>query len=208
MDTTQAYCCDFTIASEDAKFGQAGPKVSSPADGFFVPYLTKVVGAKKAREMWMLCRRYTAAEALDMGLVNKVVPLEELGRRGRRLGRGAAREEPRVHRDPQGRVRPGDGRLLRDGRHLESVLPRLVRHARRQRRGQRVHPEAPAALWDLREREAESARSFSTSTSSTDLTDDPLTPTERGGCFDPREVISSRYHLKGMDNHLAGHPHP
>lgn len=73
-----AYCCDFTIASEDAKFGQAGPKVSSPADGFFVPYLTKVVGAKKAREMWMLCRRYTAAEALDMGLVNKVVPLEEL----------------------------------------------------------------------------------------------------------------------------------
>ncbi len=73
-----AYCCDFTIASEDAKFGQAGPKVSSPADGFFVPYLTKVVGAKKAREMWMLCRRYTAAEALEMGLVNKVVPLEEL----------------------------------------------------------------------------------------------------------------------------------
>lgn len=73
-----AYCCDFTIASEDAKFGQAGPKVSSPADGFFVPYLTKVIGAKKAREMWMLCRRYTAAEALDMGLVNKVVPLDEL----------------------------------------------------------------------------------------------------------------------------------
>jgi naphthoate synthase/2-ketocyclohexanecarboxyl-CoA hydrolase len=69
-----AYCCDFTIASDDAKFGQAGPRVSSPADGFFVPYLTKVVGAKKAREMWMLCRRYTAAEALDMGLVNKVVP--------------------------------------------------------------------------------------------------------------------------------------
>jgi naphthoate synthase/2-ketocyclohexanecarboxyl-CoA hydrolase len=73
-----AYCCDFTIASEDAKFGQAGPKVSSPADGFFVPYLTKVVGAKKAREMWMLCRRYTADEALAMGLVNEVVPLEEL----------------------------------------------------------------------------------------------------------------------------------
>jgi naphthoate synthase/2-ketocyclohexanecarboxyl-CoA hydrolase len=73
-----AYCCDFTIASEDAKFGQAGPKVSSPADGFFVPYLAKVVGAKKAREMWMLCRRYTAAQALDMGLVNQVVPLEEL----------------------------------------------------------------------------------------------------------------------------------
>ena len=73
-----AYCCDFTIAADTAKFGQAGPKVSSPADGFFVPYLTKVVGAKKAREMWMLCRRYSAEEALQMGLVNKVVPLDEL----------------------------------------------------------------------------------------------------------------------------------
>ncbi|MFQ5477433.1 MAG: enoyl-CoA hydratase-related protein [Candidatus Binatia bacterium] len=73
-----AYCCDFTIASNDAKFGQAGPKVSSPADGFFVPYLTKVVGAKKAREMWMLCRRYSAEQALEMGLVNTVVPRDRL----------------------------------------------------------------------------------------------------------------------------------
>jgi naphthoate synthase/2-ketocyclohexanecarboxyl-CoA hydrolase len=73
-----AYCCDFTLAADTAKFGQAGPKVSSPADGFFVPYLTKVVGAKKAREMWMLCRRYSAEEALDMGLVNAVFPLDEI----------------------------------------------------------------------------------------------------------------------------------
>ncbi|RLQ21081.1 1,4-dihydroxy-6-naphthoate synthase [Seongchinamella sediminis] len=73
-----AYCCDFTIAADNAIFGQAGPKVSSPADGFFVPYLTKVVGAKKAREMWMLCRKYPADEALQMGLVNTVVPLEQL----------------------------------------------------------------------------------------------------------------------------------
>jgi 1,4-dihydroxy-2-naphthoyl-CoA synthase len=73
-----AYCCDFTIAADTAKFGQAGPKVSSPADGFFVPYLTKVVGAKKAREMWMLCRRYSADQALQMGLVNTVVPVDAL----------------------------------------------------------------------------------------------------------------------------------
>jgi naphthoate synthase/2-ketocyclohexanecarboxyl-CoA hydrolase len=73
-----AYCCDFTIAAEDAVFGQAGPKVGSPADGFFVPYLTKVVGAKKAREMWMLCRRYSAEQALAMGLVNAVVPRSRL----------------------------------------------------------------------------------------------------------------------------------
>ncbi len=73
-----AYCCDFTLAADTAKFGQAGPKVSSPADGFFVPYLTKVVGAKKAREMWMLCRRYSAEQAMEMGLVNEVVPRAEL----------------------------------------------------------------------------------------------------------------------------------
>lgn len=73
-----AYCCDFTIAADDAIFGQAGPKVSSPADGFFVPYLTKVVGAKKARELWMMCRRYTALECEQMGLVNTVVPRERL----------------------------------------------------------------------------------------------------------------------------------
>ncbi len=73
-----AYCCDFTVAADNAVFGQAGPRVSSPADGFFVPYLTKVVGAKKAREMWMLCRKYKAQEALSMGLVNVVVPLNDL----------------------------------------------------------------------------------------------------------------------------------
>lgn len=73
-----AYCCDFTIAAENAIFGQSGPRVSSPADGYFVPYLVRVVGAKKAREMWMLCRRYTAHEALQMGLVNAVVPLARL----------------------------------------------------------------------------------------------------------------------------------
>ncbi len=73
-----AYCCDFTIASDTAIFGQAGPRVSSPADGFFVPYLTRVVGAKRAREMWMLCRRYTALEAYRMGLVNTVVPADRL----------------------------------------------------------------------------------------------------------------------------------
>ena len=73
-----AYCCDFTLAADTAVFGQAGPKVSSPADGFFVPYLANVIGAKKAREMWMLCRRYTALEAEDMGLVNRVVPLDRL----------------------------------------------------------------------------------------------------------------------------------
>ncbi len=73
-----AYCCDFTIAAENAVFGQNGPRVASPADGYLVAYLTRVVGAKKAREMWMLCRRYDARQALEMGLVNVVVPLDKV----------------------------------------------------------------------------------------------------------------------------------
>ena len=73
-----AYFCDFTIAAEHAIFGQNGPRVGSPANGAVVSYLVRVIGAKKAREMWMLCRRYTAREALEMGLVNAVVPYERL----------------------------------------------------------------------------------------------------------------------------------
>ncbi len=73
-----AYECDFTIAAENAIFGQNGPRVASPADGYIVRYLVSVVGAKKAREMWMLCRRYNAQQALQMGLVNTVVPLDAI----------------------------------------------------------------------------------------------------------------------------------
>jgi 2-ketocyclohexanecarboxyl-CoA hydrolase len=73
-----AYFCDFTIASEKATFAQVGPRVGSPASGHWVSYLTHVVGAKKAKEIWMLCRRYSAQEALEMGLVNAVVPHAQL----------------------------------------------------------------------------------------------------------------------------------
>ena len=73
-----ATVCDLTIASERAVFGQVGPKVGSVDPGYGTAYLARVVGEKKAREMWMLCRRYTAAEALAMGLVNAVVPHDQL----------------------------------------------------------------------------------------------------------------------------------
>ncbi len=73
-----ATLCDFTIASERAIFGQVGPKVGSVDPGFGTAYLARVVGEKKAREMWYLCRRYSAAEALAMGLVNTVVPHDHL----------------------------------------------------------------------------------------------------------------------------------
>ena len=70
--------CDLSIASENAKLGQAGPMVGSYDAGFGAAYLTRVVGEKKAKEIWYLCRRYTAQEAMEMGLVNTVVPLEKL----------------------------------------------------------------------------------------------------------------------------------
>jgi len=70
--------CDLSIASDTARFGQTGPKVGSFDAGFGSSYLARHVGQKKAREIWFLCEQYTAAEALEMGLVNKVVPLDEL----------------------------------------------------------------------------------------------------------------------------------
>jgi 2-ketocyclohexanecarboxyl-CoA hydrolase len=73
-----AVLCDLTIASDGAIFGQIGPKVGSVDPGFGTAYLARVVGEKKAREMWFLCRRYTAQDALAMGLVNAVVPDDQL----------------------------------------------------------------------------------------------------------------------------------
>ena len=70
--------CDLTIAAENARFGQTGPKVGSFDGGFGASYLARIVGQKKAREIWFLCDQYNAQEALEMGLVNKVVPLAEL----------------------------------------------------------------------------------------------------------------------------------
>jgi naphthoate synthase len=70
--------CDLTIAADNAVFGQTGPKVGSFDGGFGASYLASIVGQKKAREIWYLCRQYNATEALEMGLVNKVVPYELL----------------------------------------------------------------------------------------------------------------------------------
>src|SRR6187402_1014651 len=70
--------CDLTIAAENARFGQTGPKVGSFDGGFGASYLSRIIGQKKAREIWFLCRQYDAKQALEMGLVNTVVPLERL----------------------------------------------------------------------------------------------------------------------------------
>jgi naphthoate synthase len=70
--------CDLTIAADNARFGQTGPKVGSFDGGFGAGLLANIVGPKKAKEIWFLCRQYSAEEALEMGLVNRVVPLEGL----------------------------------------------------------------------------------------------------------------------------------
>jgi naphthoate synthase len=74
--------CDLTIAAENARFGQTGPRVGSFDGGFGASYLARIVGQKKAREIWFLCRQYDAQQALDMGLVNEVVPLDALEETG------------------------------------------------------------------------------------------------------------------------------
>ena len=73
-----ATICDLTVAAENAIFGQVGPKMGSVDPGFGTAYLARIVGEKKAREIWYLCRRYSAQEALEMGLCNKVVPDDRL----------------------------------------------------------------------------------------------------------------------------------
>lgn len=86
--------CDLTLAADNAVFGQTGPKVGSFDGGFGSGYLARIVGQKKAREIWYLCRRYDAREALDMGLVNKVVPVEELEAEGRRWAKEILAKSP------------------------------------------------------------------------------------------------------------------
>jgi naphthoate synthase len=86
--------CDLTIAADNAVFGQTGPKVGSFDGGFGASYLASIVGQKKAREIWYLCRQYSAGEALDMGLVNKVVPVDELEEEGWRWAREILDKSP------------------------------------------------------------------------------------------------------------------
>lgn len=86
--------CDLSIAADNARFGQTGPRVGSFDGGFGAGYLARVVGQRKAREIWFLCRQYGAAEALEMGLVNAVVPLDRLQQEGVRWAREVLQHSP------------------------------------------------------------------------------------------------------------------
>ena len=86
--------CDLSLAADNAVFGQTGPKVGSFDGGFGAGYLARLVGQRKAREIWFLCRRYGAEEALRMGLVNDVVPLDQLQAEGVRMAREVLQHSP------------------------------------------------------------------------------------------------------------------
>ena len=86
--------CDLSLAAENARFGQTGPRVGSFDGGFGAGYLARLVGQRKAREIWFLCRQYGADEALAMGLVNAVVPLEQLEAEGVRWAREVLQHSP------------------------------------------------------------------------------------------------------------------
>jgi naphthoate synthase len=86
--------CDLSLAADNAVFGQTGPRVGSFDGGFGAGYLARLVGQRKAREIWFLCRQYSAAEALEMGLVNAVVPLAELEAEGVRWAREVLTHSP------------------------------------------------------------------------------------------------------------------
>ena len=86
--------CDLSIAAENAVFGQTGPKVGSFDGGFGSSYLARVVGQRKAREIWFLCRQYGAQEALQMGLVNAVVPVDVLEAEGVRWASEVMKNSP------------------------------------------------------------------------------------------------------------------
>ena len=86
--------CDLTIAADNAIFGQTGPKVGSFDGGFGSSYLARIVGQKKAREIWFICRQYNSEQALEMGLVNTVVPLEQLETEGVQWAREILEKSP------------------------------------------------------------------------------------------------------------------
>ena len=131
--------CDFTIASERAVFGQVGPGCGPVDLGYGTAFLARVVGEKKAREIWYLCRRYCAAEALAMGLVNAVVPPEQLDAEVRKWCDEISGEEP--HRD----------------RHRQAVL---LTWTRRTRRASRAWACTPGSSTYDTEESREGVRAF------------------------------------------------
>ena len=138
--------CDLAIAGDNAIFGQVGPQVGSFDAGFGVGLLARLVGDRKAKEIWFLCRRYDAAQALEMGLVNHVVPLADLEAEGVQLGERDPGHEPDRDPLPEVGVPRRDGRPGRDA-GVRRQRDRPVLHDGRGARGlARLPREAQAGL--------------------------------------------------------------
>ena len=120
-------CCDLTIAADNAVFGQTGPRVGSWDGGFGASLLRDLVGTKKAKEFWLLCRQYDAEEALEMGLVNAVVPLDRARARDGRLVPRDARPLALRPAPGQGQLQRPRGRLRRDPAARPRRQPALLR---------------------------------------------------------------------------------
>ena len=143
--------CDLSIAAETAKFGQTGPKVGSFDAGYGAGYLANIVGQKKAREIWYLCRQYTAAEALEMGLVNKVVPFEDLEAECVSWAQEMLEFSPTALRFMKASFKRGDGRACgypaaRRRRHASVLHHRRGEGGSRRVQGEarsRLHPSSP-----------------------------------------------------------------
>ena len=137
--------CDLTIAADNARFGQTGPMVGSFDGGFGASLLAAQVGQKKAKEIWFLCRQYAAEEALEMGLVNRVVALEELEEETVAWCREMLGSPLRAAL-AEGELPRRRGRARRDPAAGPRRQPALLRGATRRGRGARPTRKAPAGL--------------------------------------------------------------
>ena len=138
--------CDLTIAADNARFGQTGPKVGSFDGGFGASVLSRLVGPKKAKEIWFLCRQYDAQQALEMGLVNTVVPLAELEAGDRPVVQGDAVALPLRLAPAEGELQRRRGRPRRDPAARPRRQPPLLHERGGAGGAQRVPREAQARL--------------------------------------------------------------
>ena len=146
-----ATICDLTICSDKAVFGQVGPKMGSVDPGYGTAFLSRVVGEKKAREIWYLCRRYTGQQAVDMGLANICVPHDQLDAEVQKWAEEICERSPTAIADRQAQLQHGHRSSGGRRRHGDARAQALLRHRRVARRRQCAEGEAQAGVSQVRE---------------------------------------------------------
>ena len=141
--------CDLTIAAENARFGQTGPRVGSFDAGYGAGLLARTVGQKKAKEIWYLCRQYDAQEALAMGLVNTVVPVDRLQDEAVQWAREILAHQSDRDPIPEGRIQRRHGRTGGDPAACRRCDPSLLHDRRGQRRQERLSRKAEARFLEV-----------------------------------------------------------